>query len=54
MDVFGLSLVNVATLGLGDLTPTGHLRFVAALEALNGFLLITCSASFVHRAVSRD
>ena len=51
-DVLGFSLVNFATLGLGVLTPTEDLKFVAAMGALNGFLLITCSASFLHRAIS--
>jgi len=47
MDYFYFSLVTMTTLGLGDVFPTGHLRFVAGIEALNGFLLISCSASFV-------
>lgn len=47
MDYFYFSLVNYNTLGLGDIHPTGHLRFIAGVEALNGFLLISCSASIL-------
>lgn len=38
--------VIYTTLGLGDIEPVGHIRFITATEALNGFLLITWSASF--------
>ena len=51
-DIFAFSLVNFATLGLGVLTPSSDLKFIAAMGALNGFLLITCSASFVHQVVT--
>ncbi len=49
MDYLYFSLVNYNTLGLGDIYPTDHLRFLAGVEALNGFLLISCSATFVHK-----
>lgn len=52
-DVLGFSLVNFATLGLGVITPSEDLKFVAAMGALNGFLLITCSASFIHRSIAQ-
>jgi hypothetical protein len=35
-------------LGYGDLNPLGSLRFLAGLEALLGFVLITWSASFLY------
>jgi len=47
MDIFYFSLVNYTSLGLGDIYPTGHLRFMAGAESLNGFLLISCSAGFL-------
>lgn len=47
MNTFYFSLVNYTSLGLGDIHPTGHLRFLAGLESLNGFLLISCSAAFL-------
>ena len=52
MDYFYFSLVNFSTLGRGDLMPTGHLRFMAAMEAFHGFLLITASGSFVLQVMS--
>ncbi|MFG6553625.1 ion channel [Sulfitobacter sp. 1A13421] len=47
MDYFYFSLVNFTTLGRGDLTPVGHLRFTTGIEAFHGFLMITASGSFV-------
>lgn len=47
MDRFYFSLVNLTTLGRGDLLPTGHLRFLTAMEALLGFLVITGSGAFL-------
>jgi len=45
--------VIYTTLGLGDIQPEGHIRFITAIEALNGFLLITWSASFTFLAMGR-
>jgi len=36
------------TVGFGDLSPTGLIRFVAGAEALTGFVLIGWSASFTN------
>lgn len=47
MDTSYFSLVNYTSLGLGDIVPTGHLRFIAGAESLNGFLLISCSAALL-------
>lgn len=53
MDVFYFSVINYTSLGLGDIYPTGHLRFLAGIEALNGFLLISCSASTIFLVATR-
>lgn len=53
MDVFYFSVVSYSSLGLGDIYPTGHLRFLAGVESLNGFLLISCSASTIFLVVTR-
>ncbi|MCX2982702.1 two pore domain potassium channel family protein [Halieaceae bacterium IMCC14734] len=45
--------VIYTTLGLGDIEPQGHIRFITAMEALSGFLLITWSASFTFLAMGR-
>lgn len=42
------SAETYTSLGLGDVTPTGPLRLLAGVEALNGLLLIGWSASFAH------
>lgn len=48
MDYVYLSLVNYTSSGLGAIYPDGHLRFVSGVEALNGFLLISCFAPFSY------
>lgn len=52
MDIFYFSLVTYTSLGLGDIVPTGHLRLIAGIEALNGFLLISCSAAMLFLFMS--
>ncbi|MER6852617.1 potassium channel family protein [Streptomyces flaveolus] len=48
LDSVYLSLVMVATLGLGDIAPDeGWLRLVSPLEALIGFALLTATVSWV-------
>jgi len=47
---FYASAVFYTSLGLGDVLPIGHLRFMAGVEALNGLLLIAWSASFLFAA----
>ncbi|WP_432038319.1 potassium channel family protein [Streptomyces cucumeris] len=48
LDSVYLSLVMVATLGLGDVVPAdGWLRLVSPLEALVGFVLLTATVSWV-------
>lgn len=49
MDYYYFLLVNMTTLGLGQIYPTDHLRFLAGIEAMTGFLLISVSASFVFQ-----
>ena len=36
-----------STLGYGDLVPTGGLRVIACIEAINGVLLLTLSGAFL-------
>lgn len=47
MDCLYFSIVNFTTLGFGDVVATGGIRFLAGLEALTGFVLITWTASFM-------
>lgn len=53
MSYFYYSGVIYTSLGLGDIYPHGHIRFLTAMETLNGFLLITWSASFTFLAMGR-
>ncbi len=47
------SAETYTSLGFGDLTPTGPLRLIAGVEALNGLLLIGWSASYAYIAMER-
>jgi len=53
VDFFYFSASSYTTLGMGDLFPSGALRFVAAIESLAGLVLIGWSASFTYLAMSR-
>ncbi|MEQ9640546.1 MAG: ion channel [Alphaproteobacteria bacterium] len=54
MDYFYFAIVTMTTLGIGDIFPTGHLRFVTGVAALNGFLLIGSSAAAVFSLSRRE
>lgn len=51
LDYFYFSIVSYTSLGLGDVFPEGHLRFITGVEALNGLLLIAWSGSFIYIAM---
>ena len=51
LDFLYLSISSYTTLGVGDVYPTGPLRLVAAIESLNGLVLIGWSASFTYLAM---
>jgi hypothetical protein len=53
LDYFYLSLSSYTTLGIGDVYPTGPLRVIAGIEALNGLVLIGWSASFTYLAMQK-
>ena len=53
LDYLYFSAVMYTSLGIGDIVPTGHLRFLASVEALIGLLLIAWSASFLFAAMNR-
>jgi hypothetical protein len=48
LDYFYLSMSSYTTLGIGDVFPTGPMRILSAIEALNGFVLVGWSASFTY------
>jgi len=53
LDYLYFSIVSYTSLGLGDVFPGGHLRFLTGVEALNGLLLIAWSGSFTYLAMGR-
>ena len=53
LDTFYFSAETYTSLGFGDLTPSGPVRLLAGIEALNGLLLIGWSASFTYIAMER-
>ncbi len=46
LDYFYFSMVTYTSLGLGDVYPQDHLRFIAGVEAVNGLLFIAWSADY--------
>lgn len=53
LDYFYFSATAYTSLGIGDIFPTGHIRFLTGVEALNGLLLIAWSASFLFALMNR-
>ncbi|MGL6289161.1 MAG: potassium channel family protein [Silanimonas sp.] len=52
-DAVYLSAVTFTTVGFGDLTPVGPIRFLSGTTALTGFVLIAWSASFTYLEMER-
>lgn len=52
-DFFYFSIACYTTLGIGDIVPHGATRLLAGIEALNGLVLITWSASFTYLMMER-
>jgi hypothetical protein len=53
LDSVYFSAVSFTTLGLGDIVPSGAIRFLVGTEALTGFVLITWSASFTFMEMEK-
>lgn len=47
------STVSYTSLGLGDMFPYGAIRLITGVEALNGLVLITWSASYTYLYMSK-
>ena len=47
MDCVYFSFTTYTTIGFGDISPVGHLKYLTGLEALTGLVLITWTASFL-------
>lgn len=53
MDYFYFSITSYTTLGFGDVYPSGPIRIVVGIEALNGLVLIGWSTSYTYLAMQR-
>jgi len=53
LDYLYFSIVTFTSLGLGDVFPESHPRFLAGVEALNGLLLIAWSGSLIYLTMGR-
>ncbi|MDX1574088.1 MAG: ion channel [Methylophaga sp.] len=53
LDCVYFSAATYTTVGWGDLTAIGHIRFLAGTVALVGFMMITWSASFGYLIMAR-
>jgi hypothetical protein len=53
LDCIYFSAVCFTTLGLGDIVPTGAIRFITGTEAVCGFVLIAWSGSFTFVEMQR-
>lgn len=53
LDSVYFSAATYTTVGWGELTASGHVRFLAGTEALVGFMMITWSASFSYLVMAR-
>jgi hypothetical protein len=53
LDFFYFSIATYTTLGIGDVHPSGAMRLLAGVEALNGLVLIGWSASFTYLTMER-
>jgi hypothetical protein len=51
-DFLYFSITCYTTLGFGDIYSTGPMRLVAAIEGLNGLMLITLSASLAYASAT--
>lgn len=53
LDCVYFSFINYTSLGYGDITPTGHVRFLSGLEGLVGLVMIGWTASFIYVEMTR-
>ena len=52
-DAFYFSITSYTTLGIGDIYPTGQARLLSGLEALNGLVMVTWTASLTYIHMER-
>lgn len=47
-DAFYFSITSYTTLGIGDLIPTGAIRIISGVSALNGLVMVGWTASMTY------
>jgi hypothetical protein len=52
-DAFYFSITSYTTLGIGDLYPTGALRIISGIEALNGLVMVGWTASMTYLSMEK-
>jgi hypothetical protein len=52
-DFVYFSAMTYTTVGFGDVVPVGPIRFLAAIEAIAGLVLIAWSASYTYLEMQR-
>ena len=52
-DAFYFSIVCYTTLGFGEIFPVGEIRLLSGIEALNGLVMITWTASMTYLHMER-
>lgn len=52
-DAFYFSITSYTTLGIGDLYPTGALRIISGMEALNGLVMVGWTASMTYLSMEK-
>jgi len=52
-DCVYFSFTTFTTLGFGDITPHGDIRYLTGIESLTGLVLITWTASFLYLEMQR-
>jgi hypothetical protein len=52
-DAVYFSAMTFTTVGFGDITPVGPIRFLSGTEAITGFVLIGWTASFTYLEMER-
>ncbi len=53
-DCFYFSFTTYTSLGFGDITPDGWIRFTVGVEALLGLMMITWTASLLYLGMQRQ
>ena len=52
-DAVYFSITSYTTLGIGDLVPTGAVRLISGIEALNGLVMVGWTASLTYLYMER-